>query len=228
MSLSCGDPAELEEILGYRFNDSGLLTRALTHSSLKNSGNDASYERLEFLGDRVLGLIIAELLIDEFPDSAEGKLAPRLASLVSGRTLADVARNLGLAKFILMTDGEAAAGTNERDSVLADCCEAIIGSVYRDGGLDAATTLVRRYWIPLLVEVEPRVSKSELQEWVQGRGLPLPRYTVVDRQGPAHAPEFTIELKIATEDPILATGTSKQAAEQAAAAEMLALVQAKP
>ncbi|MAJ93797.1 MAG: ribonuclease III [Rhodospirillaceae bacterium TMED63] len=227
MSLSGGDPAELEEILGYRFNDSGLLTRALTHSSLKNSGNDASYERLEFLGDRVLGLIIAELLIDEFPDSAEGKLAPRLASLVSGRTLADVARNLGLAKFILMTDGEAAAGTNERDSVLADCCEAIIGSVYRDGGLDAATTLVRRYWIPLLVEVEPRVSKSELQEWVQGRGLPLPRYTVVDRQGPAHAPEFTIELKIATEDPILATGTSKQAAEQAAAAEMLALVQKK-
>ncbi len=227
MSLSGGDPAELEEILGYRFNDSGLLTRALTHSSLKNSGNDASYERLEFLGDRVLGLIIAELLIDEFPDSAEGKLAPRLASLVSGWTLADVARNLGLAKFILMTDGEAAAGTNERDSVLADCCEAIIGSVYRDGGLDAATTLVRRYWIPLLVEVEPRVSKSELQEWVQGRGLPLPRYTVVDRQGPAHAPEFTIELKIATEDPILATGTSKQAAEQAAAAEMLALVQKK-
>ena len=227
MSLSCGDPAELEEILGYRFNDSGLLTRALTHSSLKNSGNDASYERLEFLGDRVLGLIIAELLIDEFPDSAEGKLAPRLASLVSGRTLANVARNLGLAKFILMTDGEAAAGTNERDSVLADCCEAIIGSVYRDGGLDAATTLVRRYWIPLLVEVEPRVSKSELQEWVQGRGLPLPRYTVVDRQGPAHAPEFTIELKIATEDPILATGTSKQAAEQAAAAKMLTLVQKK-
>ena len=227
MSLSCGDPAELEEILGYRFNDSGLLTRALTHSSLKNSGNDASYERLEFLGDRVLGLIIAELLIDEFPDSAEGKLAPRLASLVSGRTLADVARNLGLAKFILMTDGEAAAGTNERDSVLADCCEAIIGSVYRDGGLNAATTLVRRYWIPLLVEVEPRVSKTELQEWVQGRGLPLPRYTVVDQQGPAHAPAFTIELKISTEDPILATGTSKQAAEQAAAAEMLARVQKK-
>ena len=227
MSVSGCDPAELEEILGYRFNDSGLLTRALTHSSLKNSGNDASYERLEFLGDRVLGLIIAELLMDEFPDSAEGKLAPRLASLVSGRTLADVARNLGLAKFILMTDGEAAAGTNERDSVLADCCEAIIGSVYRDGGLDAATMLVRRYWIPLLVEVEPRVSKTELQEWVQGRGLPLPRYTVVDRQGPAHAPEFTIELKIATEDPILATGTSKQAAEQAAAAEMLAVVQKK-
>ena len=227
MSVLGGDPAELEEILDYRFNDSGLLTRALTHSSLKNSGNDASYERLEFLGDRVLGLIIAELLIDEFPDSAEGKLAPRLASLVSGRTLADVARNLGLAKFILMTDGEAAAGTNERDSVLADCCEAIIGSVYRDGGLNAATTLVRRYWIPLLVEVEPRVSKTELQEWVQGRGLPLPKYTVVDRQGPAHAPEFTIELKIATEDPILATGTSKQAAEQAAAAEMLALVQKK-
>ena len=193
MSASGCDPAELEEILGYCFNDNGLLTRALTHSSLKNSANDPSYERLEFLGDRVLGLIIAELLIEEFPDSAEGKLAPRLASLVSGQTLAREARNLGLAKVILMTDGEAAAGTNERDSVLADCCEAIIGSVYCDGGLDAASMLVRRYWIPLLAEVEPRVAKTELQEWVQGRGLPLPKYTSSISRARAR-PEFTMSL----------------------------------
>ncbi|MGB0630076.1 MAG: ribonuclease III [Alphaproteobacteria bacterium] len=225
MSASGRDPAELEEILGYRFEDSSLLIRALTHSSLKKSSADPSYERLEFLGDRVLGLIIAELLIEEFPDSAEGKLAPRLAALVSGRTLADVAQTLGLGDFIRMTDGEAAAGTNARASVLADCCEAVIGAVYRDGGLEAAKTLVRRFWEPLLADVEPRVAKTELQEWAQGRGLPLPRYTVVDRQGPAHAPEFTIELEIAERDPVRATGSSKQAAEQAAASKMLTLVQ---
>ena len=224
MTASRRDPAELEEILGYRFRDDGLLTRALTHSSLKKTGSDPSYERLEFLGDRVLGLIIAELLIEEFPDSAEGKLAPRLAALVSGNTLADVARSIGLGEFIHMTEGEAAAGTNDRASVLADCCEAVIGSVYRDGGLEAANTLVRRFWEPLVETVEPKVAKTELQEWAQGRGLPLPRYTVIDRQGPAHAPEFTIELEIEGREPARATGRSKQAAEQAAAAEMLAVI----
>jgi len=225
MSASGRNPAELEDILDYRFADGELLVRALTHSSLKKSANDPSYERLEFLGDRVLGLIIAELLIEEFPDSAEGKLAPRLAALVSGRTLADVARSIGLREFIRMTDGEAAAGTNERVSVLGDCCEAVIGSVYRDGGLEAARKLVRRFWEPLVADVEHRVAKTDLQEWAQGRGLPLPKYTVVDRQGPAHAPEFTIELEIAQQDCIRATGPSKQAAEQAAAAEMLARIQ---
>ena len=225
MTAAGRDPAELEDILGYRFKDGGLLERALTHSSLKRTSNDPSYERLEFLGDRVLGLIIAELLIEEFPDSAEGKLAPRLAALVSGSTLADVARSFGLGEFIRMTDGEAAAGTNDRASVLADCCEAVIGSVYRDGGLEAAAKLVRRFWEPLIEAVEPKVAKTELQEWAQGRGLPLPKYTVVDRQGPAHAPEFTIELEVAAQDPVRATGSSKQAAEQAAAAAMLAIVQ---
>lgn len=225
MTASGRDPAELEEILSYRFKDGGLLNRALTHSSLKKSSNDPSYERLEFLGDRVLGLIIAELLIEQFPDSAEGKLAPRLAALVSGSTLAEVARTLGLGDFIRMTDGEAAAGTNDRASVLADCCEAVIGSVYRDGGLEPATALVRRFWEPLVEKVEPKVAKTELQEWAQGRGLPLPKYTVIDRQGPAHAPEFTVELEIAAQDPVRATGSSKQAAEQAAAASMLKIVQ---
>ena len=228
MIASGRDPAELEAILDYRFGDGSLLVRALTHSSLKKTSRDPSYERLEFLGDRVLGLIVAELLLEEFPDSAEGKLAPRLAALVSGRVLAEVARELGLGEFIRMTEGDAAAGTNERSSVLADCCEAVIGAVYRDGGLDAVKTLVRRLWVPLLAEVEHRVAKTELQEWAQGRGLPLPRYTVVDRQGPAHAPEFTIELEISGETPVRAAGPSKQAAEQAAAAEMLDIVRERP
>lgn len=225
MTASGRDPADLEQALGYRFTDTTLLVRALTHSSLKKSKNDPSYERLEFLGDRVLGLVIAEQLIEEFPDSAEGKLAPRLAALVSGRTLAEIARTLGLGEFIRMTEGEAAAGTNDRASVLADCCEAVIGAVYRDGGLEAASELVRRHWQPLLAKVEPRVAKTELQEWAQGRGLALPMYTVVDRTGPAHAPEFTVQLEVETQNPVRATGASKQAAEQAAAAEMLNIIQ---
>ncbi|PPR09703.1 MAG: Ribonuclease 3 [Alphaproteobacteria bacterium MarineAlpha11_Bin1] len=227
MTPSGSNPDDLEKTLGYRFRDNELLLRALTHSSLKKTNKDPSYERLEFLGDRVLGLIIAELLIEKFPESAEGELAPRLAVLVSGRTIAGVARSLDLGSFIRMTNGEVAAGTNGRSSVLADCCEAVIGAVFRDGGLKPSTALVRRFWEPLLENVELRAAKTELQEWAQGLGLPLPRYTVVGRQGPAHAPEFTIKLEISALDPVLGKGSSKQAAEQAAASEMLALVQEK-
>ena len=221
------DPAELEKALGYRFSDNDLLIRALTHSSLKKTKKDPSYERLEFLGDRVLGLVIAELLIDEYPDSAEGKLAPRLAALVSGRTLAEVARSLNIGEFIRMTESEAAAGTNYRKSVLTDCCEALIGAIFRDGGLEPATVLVRKFWRPLLAKIEPRVAKTELQEWAQGKGLPLPIYTVVDRTGPAHEPEFTVEIEVYSQAPIRGTGSTKQAAEEAAAAGLLAVVQEK-
>lgn len=220
--------AKLERVLSHSFTSNELLDRALTHGSLKKRPSDPSYERLEFLGDRVLGLIIAELLIESFPNLSEGKLAPRLAALVSGRTLAGIARTLELGKFIRMTDGELAAGTNDRDSVLADCFEAVIGAVYRDGGLDAAKQLICSYWRPLLTEDEPRVAKTELQEWAQGRGLELPKYTVVDRDGPAHAPKFTIELQVATQPTVRASGASKQAAEQAAATELLAIIEGKP
>ena len=219
------DPvAELEKILQYSFADKNRLHLALTHSSLKQSRHDPSYERLEFLGDRVLGLVIAELMREKFPGAAEGKLAPRLAALVSGATLADVARSIDLGAYILMTDGEAAAGTNARASVLADCCEAVIGAVYIDGGLDAARDFIRRVWEPLVQEVEPRVAKSELQEWLQGRGLPLPEYKVVESTGPSHKPAFTVELTVSGQDPVRATGPSKRAAELRAAGEMLQLI----
>jgi ribonuclease-3 len=212
---------ELEQILEYNFKDKRYLELALTHSSLKKSHADPSYERLEFLGDRVLGLIIAELLLEEFPDDAEGKLAPRLATLVSGATLAEVARGLELGRFIRMTDGEVGAGTNTRESVLADCFEAIIAAMYLDGGPRAAQSFVGRLWKPLLEGVEPRVAKTALQEWLQGRGLPLPEYTVVERTGPSHQPKFTIELAVSGRQPVRATGPSKRAAEQSAAQEML-------
>jgi ribonuclease III len=221
MSSTKGTLAELEKILQYGFVEKGRLELALTHSSLKQSKSDPSYERLEFLGDRVLALVIAELLLEEFPKSAEGKLAPRLATLVSGATLADVARSVSLGGFIRMTDGEASAGTNTRNSVLADCCEAVIGALYMDGGLEAAGAFIRRVWGPLIKEVEPRVAKTELQEWLQGRGLPLPEYNVVERTGPSHNPEFTVELSVAGQKPVCAIGTSKRAAELAAAGIML-------
>ena len=222
---SVPDPvAELEKTLQYSFNDKNLLQLSLTHSSLKQSKNDPSYERLEFLGDRVLALVIADLMLEKYPAAAEGKLAPRLAALVSGATLADVARSLDLGGFILMTDGEAAAGTNARDSVLADCCEAVIGALYLDGGLGAANGFIRRVWEPLIQDVEPRVAKTELQEWAQGRGLPLPKYTVVERSGPPHNPEFTVELTVSGREPVRANGPSKRTAELRAAGEMLQMI----
>lgn len=221
MSRPTSDLAQLEQSLQYSFQDRDRLELALTHSSLKQSKTDSSYERLEFLGDRVLGLVIAELLLEEFPADAEGKLAPRLATLVSGATLADVARALDLGRFIRMTDGEAGAGTNTRNSVLADCFEAVIAAMYLDGGPEAATSFVRRLWRPLIKDAEPRVAKTELQEWLQGRGLPLPEYRVVDRAGPSHNPEFTVELTVNGRPPVRATGASKRAAELKAAQTML-------
>lgn len=221
MTTTDAERSPIEERLDYRFDDPRIIERALTHTSLRRSKSDPSYERLEFLGDRVLGLIVAEMLLERFREEPEGKVATRLAALVSGRTLADVARSIDLADHIRMTEGETAAGTGDRDSVLADCCEAVIGALYRDGGLEAAKGFVHRMWIPLVDEVDPRVAKTDLQEWLQQRGLPLPRYTVVRREGPAHQPEFTVELTVDGQSPVTATGPSKRAAEQKAAELML-------
>ncbi|MEX2455361.1 MAG: ribonuclease III [Rhodospirillaceae bacterium] len=217
----------IEDVVLYTFRRPALIERALTHTSLRQTKSDPSYERLEFLGDRVLGLLIAELLLERFPQSSEGKLAPRLAALVSGRTLADVARSIGLGEFIRMSDGESAAGTRDRRSVLADCCEAVIGALYRDGGLDAAREFVKRLWMPLIDDVEPRVAKTELQEWLQARGLPLPEYVIVERVGPPHQPVFTVELTISGQAPVRAQGKSKRAAEVQAATLMLDSIREK-
>lgn len=217
----------LEQHLGYTFKTPALLERALTHPSLRQNRSDPSYERLEFLGDRVLGLLIAELLMDRFPDFPEGELARRLAVLVSGSTLADVALSISLEAYIHVGPGESAAGTQRRVSVMADCLEAVIGALYRDGGLEAARGFVWGQWSTLVETVEPRVAKTELQEWLQGRGLPLPEYRVVEREGPAHAPLFTIQLTVSGQPPVTATGASKRAAELDAAAQMLEMIGAK-
>jgi ribonuclease-3 len=218
------DPGALCERIGYRFSDHTYLERALTHSSFADGDARKSFdnERLEFLGDRVLGVVVAELLFNEFPTSSEGQLAPRFNALVRKEACADVARELDLGTFMRMSAGEDQAGGRGKDAILGDCCEALIAAIYLDGGFEAARRFVRAFWTPRLSLVEelPRDAKTILQEWLQGRGLRPPRYLLVDRTGPDHAPEFTIAIEIDGLAPVQAKAGSKRAAEQLAA-EML-------
>ena len=204
----------IERLLKYQFADRGLLEEALTHKSW----GGASYERLEFLGDRVLDLIVAGMLFERYPDQGEGTLAAKISVLVSRETLAKVARKLGLPDY-LRTDSRQGSLTRQ-DSVVADCCEAVIGAIYLDGGLQSARDFVVALWAPLL-ETEPAIAKTELQEWLQGRGFPLPVYRVIKREGPDHEPIFTVELTVSRRKPVLAKGSTIRAAEQRAARDML-------
>lgn len=216
----------LTAVLGHEFHDIALLRCALTHASAVRGtgGSPHSYERLEFLGDRVLGLIIAKLLFSRFPVEAEGDLARRLAALVRKDTLADVAAALELGGYIDFGPGEQEGGGAENPSMLADACEAVIGALYLDGGLSAAEGFVVPYWTPYL-EAEPappQDAKTTLQEWAQARALPLPSYHEVAREGPPHDPLFTVEVLVEGQPPATAQGRSKRAAEQAAAERLLA------
>jgi ribonuclease III len=212
--------------LGHKFQDAALLRCALTHASATRGpgGPPISYERLEFLGDRVLGLIIAKLLFQRFPQEAEGDLARRLAALVRKETLADVAGELALGRYIDFGPGEQEGGGAENPSVLADACEAVIGALYLDGGLTAAERFVVPYWTPYLEaeHVPPQDAKTALQEWAQGRALPLPSYHEIAREGPPHEPLFTVEVRVEGQPPATARGRSKRTAEQAAAECLLA------
>jgi len=215
----------LFEILGHGFADPQLLAEALTHPSAHaRRGVRQSYERLEFLGDRVLGLVVAELLWRRFPDEAEGALTRRHTGLVRRESLVEVARAIGLGRFVILSPGEAQAGARENPSVLADACEAVIAALYLDGGLEAARGFVHRYWEPLLqiAVTPPRDPKTALQEWAQGRGRGLPIYETVDVAGPAHKRLFTVSVRVEGTEPASASGPSKRAAETAAAAELLA------
>lgn len=220
---AAADPDELSGILGHRFQDPALLREALTHQSALPGGARGSYQRLEFLGDRVLGLVIAELLLKRFPAESEGALARRLAALVRQETLAEVAAGLGLDRFVILSRAEAEAGGARNPALLSDSCEAVIGALYLDGGLAVAEAFVLAHWTALL-EAErapPRDAKTTLQEWAQGRGLPLPDYREVGRSGPDHDPVFTVEASVAGQAPARGEGRSKRLAEQAAAAALL-------
>ncbi|HUN45397.1 MAG TPA: ribonuclease III [Stellaceae bacterium] len=223
MTAKGSDLEPLFEALGHRFAAPHHLTEALTHPSAgqRRGGPRRSYERLEFLGDRVLGLAMAELLWSRFPAETEGELSRRHASLVRREALVEVARAIGLGRFIIVGTGEAAARDN--GSVLADACEAVIAALYLDGGLAAAQAFVRRYWEAMLAaDVEPpRDAKTALQQWALGRGRGLPVYETVSAEGPAHQRIFTVTARIEGSEAASASGSSKRAAETAAAATLL-------
>jgi len=214
----------LSERLGYVFKDSSLLELALTHASARPSLKpNEDNERLEFLGDRVLGLAIAELLTENFPTASEGELARRFNQLVRAETCAEVALKWELGKLILMSGGEAESGGRAKKTILANACEAVLGAIFTDGGYEAARGVVHRFWESEIdwLDLAAPDAKSVLQEWAQGRGLALPRYLEVAREGPDHAPRFTAEVQIYGVAPERGQGANKRAAEQAAALAIL-------
>jgi ribonuclease-3 len=216
---------ELESRIGYRFKDAALLECALTHiSGLKGARNrSGSYQRLEFLGDHVLGLVISDMLYRTYPKADEGELSRRLADLVRKETCAEIARTIDLGPAIRVGASEANAGARSRLAILADVCEAVIGAVYLDGGYKAAEELVERLWqARMQATAQPlRDPKTVLQEWAQARGLPTPAYREIARSGPDHDPEFRVAVQLPAFAPAEGLGRSKRAAEQAAASAML-------
>ena len=216
--------AALEERIGYTFKDKSLLDRAMTHASaVQEFSARFSYERLEFLGDRVLGLVIAELLFQKFEGEPEGGLAPRLNAPVNRDACAEVARKLELQDCLILDAAEERAGGREKNSILSDICEAVLGAVYLDGGMKPATAMIERYWAPLIKSVgkRPKDPKSALQEWAQGEGFATPTYEIVGQVGPDHAPEFAARVLVGEYSPVEGRGHSKQEAQRAAARAML-------
>ncbi len=217
------DLSTLQEALGYRFANIILLEQALTHRSCADQHN----QRLEFLGDSVLGLLIAEMLYGLYPEEAEGDLSKRLVSLVNGEQLADIARTLGLGTYLAMSASEAEQGGADNRSNLEDACEALLGAIYLDGGLEAVRSVVVRFWQPLAEQTvaPPKDAKTTLQEWAQGRGLPLPEYVVLSADGPSHAPHFVVEVRVNGRAPGRGEAGTKKLAERKAAEAMLATIQ---
>jgi ribonuclease-3 len=216
----------IEAILGHDFTRPELLREAMTHRSAlfgRSRGRGrGSNERMEFVGDRVLGLLIAEWLAERFPREQEGDLGRRLALLVSQPVLAAVADQVGLGETLSVAPGEARAGVRRRATVLADALEAALGALYLDGGIECARDFVRRAWAGVMdaQEAPPKDAKTALQEWVQARGLGLPEYVVASRIGPPHAPKFAVTVAVG-DFTGFGTAGSKRAAEQLAAQDLL-------
>ena len=212
------------ERLGFAFKESELVELALTHASARPSLKpNEDNERLEFLGDRVLGLAIAELLTQTFPEASEGELARRYNQLVRAETCAEIAKEWELGQLILMSGGEAESGGRSKKTILANACEAVLGSIFCEAGYQAARDVVFRFWASELASLDLALpdAKSILQEWAQGRRLSLPRYVEIAREGPDHKPRFTAEVQIDGVAPERGHGANKRAAEQAAALAML-------
>jgi ribonuclease-3 len=211
----------LRESLGHQFNDVSLLAQALTHASL--GGSRHSNERLEFLGDRVLGLVVAEALFATFDGASEGELAVRLNSLVRQETCAAIARQIALGSFIRMARSESETGGRDKPALLADAIEAVIGALYLDGGMTSAHAFILCYWGPLIAAGSQMIrdAKTVLQEWAQSEGRGVPQYLLLARSGPDHAPDFTVEVRVRDCEPVIGHGKAKRLAEQAAAETFL-------
>lgn len=216
------DAGAVETAIGYTFRNPDLLAQALTHRSVGARHN----QRLEFLGDSVLGLLIAELLYELYPNEAEGDLSKRLVSLVNGERLAATAKQWKLGVALAMSSSEEEQGGRDNQSNLEDACEALLGAVYLDGGLEAVSGIIARFWKPFALETKapPKDPKTTLQEWAQGRSLPLPEYVVISSEGPSHAPQFIIEVRVEGATSARAEAGTKKLAERKAAEAMLATI----
>jgi ribonuclease-3 len=221
--MSAKGLAALQERVGHQFADQSLLKRALTHSSLAATSRVGDLERLEFLGDRVLGLLTADALWRKYPKMKEGELAPRLNALVRKETCAKAALHYGLDKLIRMSAQEQDSGGRAKKAILGDVCEAFLGALYVDGGLDAARKAYDLFWTPNFEALarRHRDAKTTLQEWSQERGLGPPKYEIATFEGPAHAPAFTIEVLVKGYEPTRGFGASKRAAQMEAASAFL-------
>lgn len=216
----------LERRLDRAFSDRALLTEALTHRSAlePRGGPSRSYERLEFLGDRVLGMVIAQRLYQTYPDAGENEMAPRFNALVNRKACAEAARRAELGPCLILAASEEADGGREKDAILADACEALIAALYLEGGLEAARDFVWRFWGDAFENARSvrKDAKTLLQEWAAARKWAL-SYELVDRSGPEHAPRFVVRARVGDTAPAQGEGGSKRAAEQAAAAAYIAM-----
>ena len=212
---------QLEDKIGHTFKNKDLLRTALTHSS---TGEQVNYERLEFLGDRVLGLVIATLLFKRFPEEQEGDLAKRLALLVQGKTLAEISERMSLGDYIFFSSAESASGGAKNNHILADVFESVLGALYIDGGYESCSDLIETHWHDVLYTMHepPQHPKTAMQEWAQGQGFPLPVYEIISQSGPDHAPVFEVSLKIQGHPSIKAKGQSRAEAEKKVAKEFFA------
>lgn len=219
-----GTLKQLEDLLDHKFSDENLLRHAVTHGS-HLTAKHGSYERLEFLGDRVLGLEIAKTLWAKFPKENEGHLSRRFVDLVRKETLAQIGLDLGVDKFIRMSRAEEQSGGRKNPSVVSDVIEALLAALYLDAGNDKVAAFITKHWATYIDQKKrpPRDPKTALQEWAQGQGKPLPTYVELERTGPSHSPMFVMQVVVEGFEPVSASGGSKRKAEMAAAEKILAI-----
>lgn len=221
---------QLYKLLNYQFRDESLLTEALTHcSAVKTLKFHKDYERLEFLGDSVLSLVITTILLKEFPDEAEGDLARRRSSLINASSLLKIANTLDLASFVNLSSQEISLDSLQHTHILSDIVESIIGALFLDGGLEPCIVFIEKHWQDIIHDtIEPPVDpKTSLQEWSQEKKLGIPRYDIITKTGQDHSPEFTVQVSLQSMPAFRANANSKKAAEKAAAHLMLNFIENK-